>query len=85
MEENKKINYIMATSVKNERQTICKTEFPVSVGDLVNVRDETADVICRVDAFVTAEEDSDIAAILNAFRSVDLMKVTKVWRLTNTQ
>lgn len=85
MEENKKINYLMVTSVKNERQTICKTEFPVSVGDLVNVRDETADSICRVDAFVTAEENSDVAAILNAFRSVDLMKVTKVWRLTNTQ
>lgn len=85
MEENKKINYLMVTSVKNERQTICKTEFPVSVGDLVNVRDETADSICRVDAFVTAEENSDIAAIFNAFRNVDLMKVTKVWRLTNTQ
>ena len=85
MEENKKINYLMVTSVKNERQTICKTEFPVSVGDLVNVRDNTADSICRVDAFVTAEENSDVAAIFNAFRSVDLMKVTKVWRLTNTQ
>lgn len=85
MEENKKINYLMVTSVKNERQTICKSEFPASVGDLVNARDNTADVICRVDAFVTAEENSDVAAIFNAFRSVDLMKVTKVWRLTNTQ
>ena len=85
MEENKKINYLMVPSVKNERQTICKSEFPASVGDLVNVRDETADAICRVDAVVTAEADSDVAAMLNAFRSVDLMKVTKVWRLTNTQ
>lgn len=50
MEENKKINYLMVTSVKNERQTICKSEFPVSVGDLVNVRDQEADVICMVDA-----------------------------------
>ena len=85
MEENKKINYLMVTSVKNERQTICKSEFPASVGDLVNVRDETADAICMVGAVVTAEADGDVAAMLNAFRSVDLMKVTKVWRLTNTQ
>ena len=85
MEENKKINYLMVTSCKNNRQTICKSEFPVSVGDLVNVRDQEADAICMVDAVVSLEADSDVAAILNAFRSVDLMKITKVWKLTNTQ
>ena len=85
MEENKKINYLMVTSVKNKRRTICKSEFPVSVGDLVNVRDQEADAICMVDAVVISEADSDVAAILNAFRSVDLMKITKVWKLTSSQ
>lgn len=85
MEENKKINYLMVTSVKNERQTICKSEFPVSVGDLVNVRDQEADVICMVDAIVRSEANSDVDAILKAFRSVDLMKITKVWKLTSSQ
>ena len=85
MEENKKINYLMVTSVKNKRQTICKTEFPVSVGDLVNVRDEEADAICMVDAVVSSEADSDVNAILNAFRGVDQMKITKVWKLTSSQ
>ena len=85
MEENKKINYLIVTSSVSNRQSIGKTDLPVSAGDVVLVRSHETESLCTVDAVVSVDADSDVASFIDSLRCVMQTEIKTVWKFTNTQ
>jgi len=86
MEENKKINYLIVTNNSlTGDQVIGKTKFPVSAGDVVEVRSQGTECICMVEAALSIDADSDVARFLDALRCAAQTEIKAVWKLISIQ